>query len=354
MRQLALFVLIFASVFVASAQQQPPAKLTASVTAFGVTVYYPPTMYAEVREEIYIYSDNPENSRNKSITIAPPQSLADFWDIPQSDVSTMIQIFYDLMQSYYSNATALTKGIEMTTVGDYDVAFFSLQTVAQNILTVYMFETPAGIFSTRLWVEMDNYAEKLALMHAIIKAMDISSASSVLPEGVLERTAPTIDVRMGERITSMDATFTYQMPIDWVRDTNSNQPDVIANSQATLDAFNDDFRLSTDGVAIGFIQYDALIELGITARNPYHVIKEFRDLLLAPRSDIPIYKYIDLPYQAYIVSTDTRFIPGTHFIVMQIADTDQILMLFILTSDLARYEASIIAVMNSIRLVPRR
>ena len=353
MRYLILFaiVLIPLSGIAAHTETPPPPnplKLTQTIRAFGVTVYYPDTLDMVVQhDEIYLYF---EDRSEDVIIITSPQAIERLWSIPQSDLSTMTQALYDLQTGYHPRDTILTDGIEALIIGDYRAEYFALHNEETFTQFFYVFETPIGILSANFKTRETDYLSKLDLMMTILKAMDTSG----LPVGVLARTAPTPDVRMGERITSLDETVTYQMPFGWVRDSASDQADLIADSQATLDSLNNGFVVPSDKMALGMISPDFIGTLGVNISTPYAIITELQTILTFDAQANPIWHYTNLTYEVYIQRLGTSLFEHAYLVSMHILDTDALMLLFVFTQDFERDEPILLAVMNSLQVITRR
>jgi len=251
MRYLILFAIVLIPLSGISAHTETPPppdplKFTQEISAFGVTVYYPNIMSAVIQDEINFYF---EDDSLDTFAITPPQTLDEFWGIPQSDLFTMTADFYDLLVSDNTDVVVL---IEVTaiSINNYPANYFVLQNEGVYTLIVYVFETPLGILSARLETHETHYLPKSDLIMRILKAMD----TSVLSDDAISRTAPIPDVRMGERVSSSDGMITYQMPFGWMLDDRATGVDLIADSQATLDSLNDGLIVPSDGIAVGMIR----------------------------------------------------------------------------------------------------
>lgn len=351
MRYLILFVLFLIPLSGISAQTATPTptdlKFTQEISAFGLTVYYPNIMSAVIQDEINFYF---EDTSADTFAITPPQTLDEFWGIPQSDLFTITDDFYDLLVGNHTDTEVLITITPMS-ISNYPAHYFVLQNEGVYTLVVYVFETPLGTFSARLETHDTDYLPKTNLILRILKAMDVSSG---MPDGIIARTAPTPDVRMGERITALDATVTYQMPFGWVRDSASAQADLIADNQATLDSLNDGFNISETGIAVGMITPRLVADLGLTSTTPYAIIQEFQTILSFEAHRYPIWHYDNLPYEAYIQRMDNDIFEHAYLVAMHIRDSDEAILLFAFTQDFDRDEQRVIAIMNSIQVATRR
>ncbi|MCL4256758.1 MAG: hypothetical protein KJ043_23575, partial [Anaerolineae bacterium] len=300
MRYLILFVIILIPLSGISARTPTPTppptdtqtptpteilNLTRNTRAFGVTVYYPDTLdMVSEHDEIHLFF---EDGSGDVITITSPQAFDTLWNIPQSDVSTMTQALYDLQRIYYPTDTLLTDGIEALVIGNYRAEYFALHNEGTYTLFFYVFETPIGIMSASFETHETEYLSKMDLMMTILKAMDTSG----LPVGVIARTAPTPDVRMGERVSSLDETITYQMPFGWVRDSASEQADLIADTQATLDSLNNGFVVPSDNLAVGMVSPNFVGVFGVDLSTPYAIITELQTIMELDAQAFPIWHY---------------------------------------------------------------
>ncbi|HRF97160.1 MAG TPA: hypothetical protein PLZ51_18255, partial [Aggregatilineales bacterium] len=133
---------------------------------------------------------------------------------------------------------------------------------------------------------------------------------------------------------------------DWVRDVDEN--DAFADSQASLDSLNGDFIIPPDGGALGIISPLGFEDMSMSAETAYELMLEFNDLFESPA---PIYRYDNLPYEAYYQTINTDILPDTHLVIIQVGDNKgDVVMIFVFTTDFDRDEALVIAVMNSIAL----
>lgn len=353
MRYLILFVLFLiplSGISAHTATPPPPdnTRLTEDMTAFGVTVYYPNTMSADFGSEIFLYF---EDGSDDIITITPPEALDDYWSIPQSDLHTMSNAFYDQLRENLPRATVRTDGVVSVIIGDYPAGFFILGEDNIYTLIAYMFETPIGIFSATLETSETDPLPKTEVLYAIIKAMNLYPDVPSLSASLLPRLAPTPDVRMGERVTSLDEQITYQMPFGWVRDSASTQADLIGDSQATLDSLNNGFVVPPDGMAVGMVAFDMLDDLGLSATTPYAVLEELQTVLMSNTQPYhPMWRYTNLPYAAYVQQLGTNIFEHGYVIAMYIPNSDEMMILFVFTQDFDRDEQRLIAIMNSVQI----
>lgn len=351
MRYLIVFMLFLFPLSGISAQTATPTptdlKFTQEISAFGLTVYYPNIMSAVIQDEINFYF---EDDSADTFAITPPQTLDEFWGIPQSDLFTITDDFYDLLVGNHTDTEVLITITPMS-INNYPANYFVLQNEGVYTLVVYVFDTPLGTFSARLETHETDYLPKTDLIMRILKAIDVSSG---LPVGVIARTAPTPDVRMGERIASLDETVTYQMPFGWVRDSASDQADLIADSQATLDSLNNGFVVPSDNMALGMISPDLIGTLGVNISTPYAIITELQTILDFDAQAYPIWHYTNLPYTVYIQQLGTSLFENAYLVSMYIPDTDALMLLFVFTQDFDRDESILLAVMNSLQVATRR
>jgi hypothetical protein len=328
-------------------------KFTQSVRAYGVTVYYPDNMISDVNEGINISLDS--KSIAVMIGIIPPQALDEAWGISPTilDKAVVMEQFIDALSGRFADLSIVTDIIGDVPIGGYD----GIQRVVRyNILRdfIYAFDTPMGVFIARLVTDVEDETLLVMLLNNIIKAMDISARiTGELPDGVIGRVAPTPDVRMSDRMTSVDRTITYQMPIDWVRDVNDtseDSQDVFADSQATHDALGENFNIA-EGTAVGILPDDILADWDIDAQTAYDFIRQLSDLLNTSDQRSDIITYTNLPYVAYVSAVDVELLPSVYLVAIQPADSDLLVTLVFITGDFERDEPYLIAILNSIRPV---
>lgn len=328
-------------------------KFTQSVGAYGVTVYYPDGMTSDVNAGIIIYLDN--NPFAGTIGIIPPQALDEAWGISPTitDKAVVMEQFVDALSGRFADLVIVTDVVDDVRIGGYDGIQRVVQYNNQRDF-IYAFDTPAGIFIARLVTDVADEAPLVVLLNNIIKAMDISALiTGDLPDGVVGRVAPTPDVRMSDRMTSVDRKITYQMPIDWVRDANNtsaDSQDVFADSQATHDVLGESFDIA-EGTAVGILPSDVLVDAGIDAPTAYDFIRQLSDLLNTSDQRPDIITYTNLPYVAYISTVDVELLPSVYFVAIQPADSDVLVAIVFITSDFERDEPYLIAILNSIRAV---
>ncbi len=351
MRYLVLLMMLLIPIAGVSAHTETPPppdpfKLIHQISAFGVTVYYPNIMSAVIDDEIVFHF---EDDSTDTFIITPPQTLADIWGIRQSDLAMLTADVYDVLTRNHADTVTFIQQTPIR-IQDYRANYFVLQHTGVYTLIVYVFETPHGIFSARLQTHEANYASKTDLILRILKAMTVSSPPT---EDIISRTAPIPDVRMGERITSIDQTVTYQMPFGWVLDNTSAEADLIADSQTMLDLVNDEFNIPKTGIAIGIITPRLMDELGFTATTPRAIIQEFQTAFVGDENPSPTWYYDNLPYAVYIEPLDATMFEYVYMVAMTPPSSDAVMLLFVFTQDFDRDEPYVIAVMNSIQLTNR-
>jgi hypothetical protein len=345
MRVIIAIMILFISTSVISAQgtgDNPP--FTQELSALGIIVYYPDTMSALAGGELVLYFDNGYGDTN-TISISTPQSLSDFWNISEDSTDDTIMALSEKLIDQRPSMIFLTE-VYRTIIGGYEGEYAELGEENNAFrLFLYAFMIDDEIYSVRLATYTPDPTNELRLMSHIVKAMVITPDQT---GSIPTRTAPIPDVRLSERMTSLGGTITFALPFGWVSDDSEENSSAFADSQATLDRLNDDFKIPPDGIGLGIIEPSMIGDMGITEGTAYETLYELQTLI---SSTAEIYRYDNLPYEAYYHAISNDILPDTHLITMQVGDDmGSVAILFIFTTDFDRDEALVIAVMNSIAL----